>query len=160
MKCVLNSQGEVGGGNYSWFQATGMIEWLLKSKPPKLPRASKKATKKSYTEFPSLTNVHKALTWYNTKNRLEIECLCLQLGYQGTTTNLQIVLNTQKSPYLKQANQKILTKCSDPKKYPNRKFQTLKNPSIVTVTWNPEYPLPRGGGGLKFSLICYCMWIS
>ena len=33
---------------------------------------------------------------------------------------------------------------------PNRKFQTPKNPSIIPVTWNPEYPPPPGGGKLTF----------
>ena len=34
----------------------------------------------------------------------------LAAGYTGTTKKLQFVLNTQKSPYLNQATQKILTK--------------------------------------------------
>ena len=35
---------------------------------------------------------------------------------------------------------KILAKFSYPKKSRNRKFQTQKNPWIIPVTWNPEYP--------------------
>ena len=59
----------------------------------------------------------------------------------GTITNLQIVLNTPKNPYLNQATQK--NTCQNfptPKKSRNRKFQTQNNPSIIPVTWNPEYP--------------------
>ena len=60
---------------------------------------------------------------------------------RGTITNLQILLNTPKNPYLNQATQKILVKiCLPPKKSQNRKFQTQNNPSIIPVTWNPEYP--------------------
>jgi len=44
----------------------------------------------------------------------------------GTTTNLRIILNTQKNPYLNQATKKILAKFSYPKKYRNQKFQTQK----------------------------------
>ena len=50
-------------------------------------------------------------------------------GYTGTTKNLQFVLNTQKSPYLNQANQKDTFQISQ-----NRKFQTPKNPLIIPVT--------------------------
>ena len=62
-------------------------------------------------------------------------------GYAGTIMNLQIVLNTQKNPHLNQASPKstcqnfpTLTKLR------NKKFQTLKNPSIIPVTWNPVCP--------------------
>ena len=55
-------------------------------------------------------------------------------GYVGITTNLQIVLNTQKSPHLNQATSKMLAKFSYPKKPRNQKFQTQKNPSIILVT--------------------------
>ena len=59
----------------------------------------------------------------------------------GTITNLQIVLNTPKNPYLNQATQKnTCQNFSTPQKSRNRKFQTQNNPSIIPVTWNPEYP--------------------
>ena len=38
---------------------------------------------------------------------------------------------------------KYLPICSYPKKSRNWKFQTEKSPSIIPVTWNPEYPTPR-----------------
>ena len=62
--------------------------------------------------------------------------------------NSQIVLNAQKNPYLNQATQKILAIIFHPKKSQNRKFQTLKNPLIIPVTWNLEYP-PWGPKGTK-----------
>ena len=50
-------------------------------------------------------------------------------GYTGTTENLQFVLNTQKSPYLNQATQKILAK------FPGiENFKPQKNPLIIPVT--------------------------
>ena len=63
-----------------------------------------------------------------------------RLGYAGTTTNLQIVLNTQKSPYLNQATQKNTCQIFLPKISWNQKFQTQKNPSIIPITRNPKYP--------------------
>ena len=36
----------------------------------------------------------------------------------------------------------LLSKFSYPQKSQNRKFPTQNNPSIIPVTWNPEYPLP------------------
>ena len=60
-------------------------------------------------------------------------------GYVGNIMNLQIVLNTPKNPYLHQpSTQKILAIIFHPKKSWNRKFQTLKNPFIIPVTWNPK----------------------
>ena len=32
-----------------------------------------------------------------------------------------------------------------PKKSQNQKFQIPQNPSIIPVTWNPEYPSPHWG---------------
>ena len=63
-------------------------------------------------------------------------------GYMGTTTNLRIVLNTQKNPYL-------IIKL--PKNFLPKKIQELKisrqapqNRLIIPVTWNLEYtPPPR-----------------
>ena len=66
----------------------------------------------------------------------------LKLSYAGITTNCQIVLNTQ-NPCLNQATPKNSSQIFFPppqkKKTRNRKFQTQKNPSIIPVTWNPEY---------------------
>ena len=59
----------------------------------------------------------------------------------------QILSNTPKNPYLNQVSQteKYLLKFSYPKKSRNRKFQTPKDPSIIPVTRNPEYPPPPLG---------------
>ena len=61
-------------------------------------------------------------------------------GYAGTTMNLQIVWNTPKNPYLNQATQRITCLIFLPKKSPNRKFKTPKNPLIIPITSNPEDP--------------------
>ena len=37
-----------------------------------------------------------------------MECLCLGPGYPGNTNELQIVLKTQKSPYLNQRASQVL----------------------------------------------------
>ena len=52
----------------------------------------------------------------------------MQPGYVGTTMSLQIVLNTQKNPYLNQATQK--------KYWPN--FATQKNPRIKNFNPPPK----------------------
>ena len=57
-----------------------------------------------------------------------------------------------KNPYLNQATWKILAIIFHPKKSQNRKFQTLKIPLIIHVTWNLEYhppPPPWGPKGTK-----------
>ena len=83
-----------GRGSPCRFQVTGMIEWGQKSKPKKIRRASNKdqnlTPKKSHAKFPS------------DKNFSSFVELC-GWAHTGTTTNLQIVLNTPKNPYLNQA---------------------------------------------------------
>ena len=49
--------GKRAGADYSGFLVIGMIKWWQKSKPLKIPRASKK----SHAEFPSHKHVQKAL---------------------------------------------------------------------------------------------------
>ena len=58
-------------------------------------------------------------------------------GYEGTTTNLQIVLNIPPK--------KSLLNSSHPKLSQNRKFQTPKKPSIISVTWIRISPLHPPG---------------
>ena len=50
----------------------------------------------------------------------------MRLGYKGTITKLQIILRTQKNPYLNQATQKIPAKIFLPKKIPKSKFSNPK----------------------------------
>ena len=48
--------------------------------------------------FRTLKNFLESIKCYNTKNKLEIEYLCLRLGFAGTTTSFQIVMNALPSP--------------------------------------------------------------
>ena len=52
-------------------------------------------------------------------------------GICETIMNLQIVLNTQKNPYLNQATPKILDKIFQPKKTPKFKISRPKKPLIM-----------------------------
>ena len=82
--------------------------WTKPSKisGPKINRPPPK--KKSHEEFLSPKNVRKVGCTLFTE--------LLRPEYAGTTTNLQIVFNTQNNPYLNQAIQKIPAKFSYPKK--------------------------------------------
>ena len=96
------------GGGYFWFQVKGMIEWGQKSNPPKNPYGvqqnqaipgPKINPQKSHAEFLSLKKFQKVLN--------DITCLLwlvvfysqnhARSRYTGTTTNLHIVLNTEKT---------------------------------------------------------------
>ena len=77
--------------------------------------------------FRTLKNFPESIKRYNTKNKLEIEYLCLRLGFAATSTSFQIVMNTQK-PLLKSSHQKNTcqiflsqkiseSKISNPKKF-------------------------------------------
>ena len=68
-------------------------------------------------------------------NKLERVLETPKNGFVSTVT-LYITLN-KTNPGQNITNK---TKFSYPKKSQNRKFQTPKNPSIIPVTWNPEYP--------------------
>ena len=50
----------------------------------------------------------------------------MRLGYKRTITKLQIILSTQKNPYLNQATQKIPAKIFLSKKIPKSKFSNPK----------------------------------
>ena len=74
----------------------------------------------------------------------------MRLGYAGTTTSIQIVLNERKNPYLNQATQKIIAKFSYRKKFENKKFHTQKllqsSPSLEIISSDRD---DWGGGTLK-----------
>ena len=95
-----------------------------KSNPPPPPPKKKKKKKK-----PCMPNFR----------AINISRGTSRPGYEGTIKNLKIVWIPPLPP------KKTLLKSSYPKKSRNRKFQTPKNPWIIPVTWNPEYPpLPWG----------------
>ena len=81
-------------------------------------------------------------------NKLERVLETPKNGFVSTVT-LYITLN-KTNPGQNITNK---TKFSYPKKCQNRKFQTPKNPSIIPVTWNPEYhplgilPMNLAGNG-------------
>ena len=79
------------GGGRCRFQVTEMIKWGQKSKPQQIPEPKTNPQ-----------NIPESIKWYNTKiTWLEIEwLLCLRMGYAGTTTSLQFVLNPSKNPIL------------------------------------------------------------
>ena len=114
-----------------------------KSKPEKI-RGPELTPKKSHAKFPRLKNVQKALNGITRKIKFFKNQVWLYFirriqparpGYAGTTTNLQIDLNTEKKSIIKSSRPlKKLAKFSHPKKSWNRKFQTPKNPSIIPVT--------------------------
>ena len=79
---MSKSQFGGGGGGYSGFQVTGMIEWgknqnLKESQNPTKSLDQKLTPKQSHAEFPRLKNLQKALNDITRKIKtLEIECLC------------------------------------------------------------------------------------
>ena len=105
-----------------------------KEKPKKIPRASNKTPKKSldqnlipkksHAEFTSHLTVPESINWYNTRNRnISIEYPPKSLLYQATEKN-----TCQNFP--------------TPKNTEIENFKPPKNPWIIPVTWNPEYPPP------------------
>ena len=84
----------------------------------------------------------RALKISSKPNKFGCTLLAKPRGHAGTTMNLQIVWNTPKNPYLNQATQRITCLIFLPKKSPNRKFKTPKNPLIIPITSNPEDPPP------------------
>ena len=102
--------------------------------PPKKKREKEKIPKISHAELPRHKNVFAGVRGRDTWELSRI----LRLFWIPEKSLL-------KSSYPKE----YLPKSTDPKKSRNLKFQTQKNPSIIPVTWNPEYtppppPLPTG----------------
>jgi len=79
------------------------------------------------------------IKWRWWSNRGKNQNLKKPLVQKLATTNLEIVLNTPKNPYLNQATQYNTFQISSPKKSQNCRFQSQKYSSIIPVTWNPEY---------------------
>ena len=135
----------------------------LPTKPKKIPGPKNKHSKiLCWTSEP--LNFPEKVKWSNTKNKLDIECLCLRLGYAGTTMSIQIVLNDRKNPYLNQATQKIIAKFSYWKKFENKKFHTQKllqsSPSLEIISSEiiSEYPPPPPPSG-EIAFLILVSWL-
>ena len=130
------------GGKYSVFQVSGMIEWRQKSKAQKIPRASNNTQKNPMPKIPSLKNFQKGLNdIYENILKPTAKQVWLYFirrttrpGYTGTTTNLQLLLNTQNNPYLNQVTQKNTCQIFLPQKISESIISNPKNPSIITDT--------------------------
>ena len=101
-----------------------MIKWGQKSNPQKFLDQNL-TPKNSQAEFPSHTNFQRNYT----------------AGIRGNYHESSDCLEYPKKSLLKSSYPK--NTCGN---FPNQnwKFQTPKNPSIITVTWNPEFPPPLG----------------
>jgi len=119
-----------------------MIEWGQKSKPQKIPRASNNTQKNPMPKIPSLKNFQKGLNdIYENILKPTAKQVWLYFirrttrpGYTGTTTNLQLLLNTQNNPYLNQVTQKNTCQIFLPQKISESIISNPKNPSIITDT--------------------------
>ena len=74
---------------------------------------------------------------------IKISRRTMRPGYPRTITNLQIVLNTQKIlTWIKLPNSKTTCQTFSSAKIPKSKISNRpKNPSIILITWNPQYRL-------------------
>ena len=102
-------------GRVLWIQVTGMMMRGKNQNPQKIPRP-----KFNPPNIP-----------FRISEPQKFICRITWLGYVETITNLQIVLNTQKNPYLNQATPKILDKIFQPKKTPKFKISHPKKPLIM-----------------------------
>ena len=123
------SPNQVASSKILGAMATKMVAtWrVAKIKPPKIPRASNKTPQKSHAIFLSHKN-------FRGTTRPE---------YAGTITNLKVILNNHKNPYLNLATQKTTCQNFLIQKLPK---WNISNPTyllIISVTWNPEYLLRR-----------------
>ena len=103
-----------GGGRVLQFKVTGMIEWGQKLKPKKRPEK-----KKTMPNFQAI-KIPKSI----------------KINTDITITNLQIVLNTTKNPFLHQTAQKILAKIFLPQKIPEIKY--FKPPKLLQSSLSLE----------------------
>ena len=99
---------------------------------PQKSLGRKLTPKKPLAEFLSLKNFQKTLKWYNMENKVFTKQVWLYFIYlqmyvaricRRFNTNLRIVLNTQKNPYLNQSTQKNTF----------QNFLAQKNPPIIPV---------------------------
>ena len=122
----LNCSPPPGGGG------TGMIKWGQKSNPKKFLNQNL-TPQKSHAEFPSHKNFQRNYA----------------AGMRGNYHEASDCSEYQKKSFLKSSYPKNTCRnFPNQKKSQNCKFQTPKNPSINTVTWNQEYPPPPPPGML------------
>ena len=127
--CGGGGGGGGGGPRTPDFKWQGWSNRGENQKPKKVPADQNLAPKKSHAEFPSLKNFQIALNDITRKTET-------------------LVLNTPKKSLLKSSYPKKNTwpKFSYPQKIPKFKNNIstppppTKNPSIIPVTWNLEYP--------------------
>ena len=146
--CFKLPGGGGGEGNYSRFQATGMIEWLLKSKPKKIPRPPK-------NPIPNLWALKISRKHLNDTTHV-LAARILGQYYESS----DFFEYPKKSLVLKTSHPNNTHKMFWPKKIPESKISNpkkiLRSSPTLEIRSNP--PPPRGG--LKFPLICYYIWIS
>lgn len=63
-------------------------------------------------------------------------------SYHLKLSRISIVSDTPKIPS-KSSHLKKIAKFSYPKKIPESNISSPQNPSVISVTWNPEYPPPE-----------------
>ena len=106
-----------------------MIEWGQKSKPKKIPEPILNPPRNPIPNFRAIKI---------SRGTMRVRGRMRRGNYHESWDCFEYPKKSLlKSSYPKNTYQKFPTKKSR-----NRKFQTLKHPSIVTVTWNPEIPPP------------------
>ena len=146
------------------FKCPGWLNGGQKSKPQKTPRASNKTQKNLWSKInPQNIACQISKPWKKSQNKfgctLFVE-LCLW-EYGGATTNLQIVLNTPKNPYLNQATpKKYFTNFPNPK---NPRIEDLKpkkvlrsSPPLEIRSTPPPTPWKCSKGRVR--AILRCLW--
>ena len=104
----------------------------------------------------SLTNDMLYLNWLYFIRRIT------QPGYAGSTTNLQIILNTPRKSLIRSSHPKTHLPNFPTQKNPGIKnFQPPKNPSLIFVTWNLKYPQapPPRTKGSNFKALTGKIWV-
>ena len=116
------------GLGYSGFQVKGMIEWRQKSKPQKIPGPNSNPPKIP-CRISESRKFLESIKWYNTLYFIWLYFIgrTTRPEYVGTTTNLQIILNTPKKSLIKSSHpQENTCQMFLPKKFPESKISNRK----------------------------------
>ena len=105
---------------------TGMIEWVQKSKPKNIRRASNPPPPTPPQKKVLGPKIYPLTLFAELRSRDTSELQC--------TKNLQIVLNTPKNPYLNQATKNDIYKIFLAKKIPESK---ISNPNKILRSFPP-----------------------